>query len=195
MTVLLSLDTVTVCEKAPPIGLPFVSRAAKLLIGCPVIDVSPHGTLLGIVPMLNDLGAVPLGDVVGGEVGGVVGNDVGEVLAVGTVVGGTLADVDGDGNGDDVPPLLTGVGVEPGDVLVGFPDPVGVGPLDALDVGNPPGELVGALGGTIPPVYNTKYAAGGNDSTGKFGCSVTASPLELAGPATVVQTPPCNCAR
>jgi hypothetical protein len=133
---------------------------------------------------------------VGVGVGAAVGNGVGVGVGAGAPVGGILDDVDGDGNGDDVLPLLTGVGVEPGDeLLVGFPDDVGVGPLDALDVGNPPGDPVGATDGTTPPVYKTKYAVGGNDKTGRFGCNVTAPPLGVAGPATVVHTPLCNCAR
>jgi hypothetical protein len=153
----------------------------------------PPGTPLSV--NVEGANCVPVFGV-GVGVGAAVGNGVGGVVAVGEVVGGILDDVDGDGNGDEVPPLLTGVGVEPGDVLlVGFPDVVGVGPLDALDVGNPPGDPVGATDGTTPPVYKTKYAVGGNDSTGRFGCKVTAPPLEVAGPATVVHTPLCNCAR
>jgi hypothetical protein len=114
-------------------------------------------------------------------VAGVVGNDVGDVVAVGVVVGGI----------DGLP-----VGEPTGDaLLVGALDDVGVGPIDALDVGCPPGELLGATDGTTPPVYKTKYAVGGSDSTGRFGWSVTAPPLEVAGPATVVHTPLCNCAR
>ena len=146
--------------------------------------------------MLNDFGAVPLGAAVGGAVGGVVGNDVGDVVAVGAPVGTVVGLPVGELAGDDVAPLLTGVGVDaPDGLLVGFAEDVGVGPLDAVDVGNPPGDPVGATDGTTPPVYTTKYAVGGNESTGRFGCNITLPPLDVAGPATVVHVLPCSCAR
>lgn len=191
------LVTVTGFANVPVICVLDELRTLNVKMACAKLMGVPAGALLGspLMPSVSGTDCEPLIGV-GVAVGAAVGCAVGDAVALGVVVGGIVADVDGDGRGDAVGPLLTGVGVEPGDELfVGFPEDVGVGPVDALDVGCPPGDPVGAVDGTTPPVYKTKYAVGGNDKIGRFGCNVTAPPLEVAGPATVVQTPLCNCAR
>jgi hypothetical protein len=176
------LVTVTGFANVPEIGAFEELSTLRLNVPPAKLIGIPACGLLGSPLIASDVGTDADPETgVGVGVGGVVGNDVGDVVAVGVVVGGI----------DALP-----VGELTGDVLlVGALDDVGVGPVDALDVGCPPGELLGATDGTTPPVYKTMYAVGGSESTGRFGCSVTAPPLELAGPAIVVHTPPCSCAR
>jgi hypothetical protein len=176
------LVTVTGLANVPEIGACDELSTLKLNVPPAKLIGVPACGLFGSPLIARDVGTDADPDTgVGVGVGCDVGNDVGGVVAVGVVVGGI----------DAVP-----VGELTGDaLLVGALDDVGVGPLDALDVGCPPGELLGATDGTTPPVYKTKYAVGGSERTGRFGCSVTAPPLDVAGPATVVHVLPCSCAR
>jgi hypothetical protein len=176
------LVTVTGFANVPEIGT--FDELSTLRLNVPpakLIDV-PACALFGSPLIASDFGTdADPGAGVGVGVADADGNADGDAVALGAVVGGI----------DAFP-----VGELTGDVLlVGALDDVGVDPGDALDVGCPPGELLGAVDGTTPPVYKTKYAVGGNVSTGSCGCNVTAPPLDVAGPATVVHTLPCNCAR
>ena len=81
-------------------------------------------------------------------------NGVGVAVALVVAVGTTVGPPDGELTGlADDEPLGIDEGAELGEAL----EPpalldVGVGPADALDVGCPPGELLGAVDGTTPPV-------------------------------------------
>ena len=152
MTALLLLESVTVFENEPLIWLPLESSTWNPEIG-PVLIAVP-ALPLGSVPMLNVAGGVPLGDAVGGVVGGDVGKvGIGDGFDV-APVGATVGPPDGEltGLADDEP-----LGIDEGTELGNALEPpalldVGVGPADELDIGCPPGELLGAVDGTTPPV-------------------------------------------
>ncbi len=155
MNALLLLETVTTFEKLPLITAPPESSTWKLETVC--VNAVP-GVGLGHVPMLNDAGGVPLGAAVGWGVGVGDTNGVGVAVPLVVAVGRTVGEVDGDGIGlADDDELGIGVGVEAGEEVEPLPLlEVGVGPVDAVDVGWPPGELLGAGDGTTPPVYRRR---------------------------------------
>ena len=126
------------------------------MTACPLSAVPGCG--LGHVPMLNDAGGEPLGDVEGGAVGVGVPKVPGEDDALAVAVGASVGPPEGDDSGlDDDDELGIADADDVGDAL----DPplggaVGDAPADAVDVGSPPGDALGATDGTTPPVYRSR---------------------------------------
>ena len=135
VTALLLLVSVTVFENDPPIWLPLESRTSKPEIGVELND--EPAVPLGSVPITNEAGGVPFGATVGCAVGLGDTNGVGVAVALDVAVGRIVGEVDGDAIGlDDEVPVAIGVGVEPGEAVEPLPPlGIGVGPLDAVDVG------------------------------------------------------------
>ena len=81
-------------------------------------------------------------------------NVVGDAVAVLVPVGATVGPLDGELTGlADDEPLGIDEGTELGNALEApLGGALGDAPADVLDVGCPPGELLGAVDGTTPPV-------------------------------------------